>query len=64
MVGREAAVKPSDSAARLFSEEGSSPDLRLFFPTVGRSLCLGGTGLAYCCCGRAGGEGAGLEGPA
>ena len=47
---REVAIKPDDSAARLFSEAGSSPDLRLFSPTAGLSLYLGGAGLACCCC--------------
>ena len=60
--GHEAAIKPDDSAARLFSEEGSSLDLRLFSLIAGRSLCLGDMGLTCCCCGRAGGERAGLEG--
>ena len=62
IVGREAAVKLGNSACRLFSEEGCSPGLRLFSPTVDLSLCLGGTGLACCYCGCAGGEGADLEG--
>ena len=63
-VGREAAVKLGNSAGRLFSEEDSFPGLRLFSPIADFSLCLGGAGLACYCCGRAGGDGAGLEGPA
>ena len=42
VAGREAAVRPGDSTARLFSKEGSSPNLHLFSPTVGRALRLGG----------------------
>ena len=48
--GHKAVVKPSDSTARLFSEEGSSPDLRFFSPTAGLSLCLGGVALACYSC--------------
>ena len=33
--GREATTKLDDSVARLFSKEGSSPDLCLFLPMVG-----------------------------
>ena len=62
--GREAAVKLGNSAARLFSEEGSSPSLLLFSLTAGLSLCLRGVGPVCCCCCLTRGEGAGLEGPA
>ena len=62
VVDREATIRLDGSVAHLFSEAGSSLDLRLFSPIAGLSLGLEGAGLACCCCGRAGRvEGASLE---